>query len=547
MRVKKFEAKTMKDALKMVKAELGPDAVILGARENKRSFGLAGESSYEITAAVSESTLQKKRFVESRLNEDDRERFRISGASSQKKMIEKMVDRRLLSQQNEARSAAVRAQAQSTRPRPITTVSYIDIHDEAPAAKTQVYARRAPVTSATPAAAPSRAPQTRQAVPTSRPAARAAYEVSAGGMNAVRSEPPASAKTPTADVRNRIRSLAREAREAGRPVETKIENNSAPQTVRAAAANQEIDSLRGEIQRLQSLLEGFQKMPQTFQPSAHPGAEYGLSYDFSRSYQKLVESGINSELAAQILTRASQEIDPINAKKPSIIEAWTAKWFLQNISVCARPLTGKTHVFVGPMGGGKTSQLVKSAAQLVIREKKRIAVISTDTTKVGAVDQLKIYCQILNVPFAIVRDKADWQWLEPQLQNVDHILVDSPGMALTAVEEIQRLRGLMPIADGAQVHLCLSSAMKEQDVLEAVRRFRIVQPTDLVFTALDMSVQHGVIATVQLRSGLPLHSFGIGPRVPEDFEVATKERVLDLLFKLSSLKSSAKKGAPHEF
>jgi flagellar biosynthesis protein FlhF len=83
--------------------------------------------------------------------------------------------------------------------------------------------------------------------------------------------------------------------------------------------------------------------------------------------------------------------------------------------------------------------------------------------------------------------------------------------------------------------------MKESDALEVVRRFRVVQPTDLVFTALDLSVQHGVIATVQLRSGLPIHSFGIGSRVPEDFEVATKERVLDLLFKLSSLKRTTEK------
>jgi flagellar biosynthesis protein FlhF len=63
MRVKKFEAKSMKDALRMVKAELGPEAVILGARENKRSFGIAGETSFEVTAAVSESTLQKKRLL----------------------------------------------------------------------------------------------------------------------------------------------------------------------------------------------------------------------------------------------------------------------------------------------------------------------------------------------------------------------------------------------------------------------------------------------------------------------------------------------------
>lgn len=520
MRVKKFEAKSMKDALRMVKSELGPDAVILGARENKRSFGLAGESSFEVTAAVSEATLQKKRFVESRLKEDDREKFRTSGASAQKRMIEKMVDRRLLTQQQERATQALKAQGSLERPRPITKVNYIDIQDELPAERREqpVYARKAP------------APQPE------RPRARA--EASAGGMDVVRaSAPRTSAKAPTGEVRDRIRNLAREAWEAGRPVETRPPAKS---SATVAPAIQEIDSLKGEIQRLQALLEGFQKVPQSFQGAAHPGAEFGLGYDFSRSFQKLVETGVNTELAAEILSRAAQEIDPINAKKPSIIEAWIAKWFLQNISVCDRPLAGRIHVFAGPMGGGKTSHLVKTAAQLVIRDKKRIAVVSTDTTKVGSIDQLKIYCQILNVPFAVVRDRSDWQWLESQLQNVDHILVDSPGLALTAVDEIQKLRSLMPPTPGAQIHLCLSSAMKEQDALEAVRRFRIIQPTDLVFTALDMSVQHGVIATVQLRSGLPLHSFGIGPRVPEDFEVATKERVLDLLFKLSNMKPGAR-------
>lgn len=534
----------MKEALRMVKAELGPDAVILGARENKRSFGLGGESSFEITAAVSESTLQKKRFVESRLKEDDLEKFRMSHATSQKKMIEKMVDRRLEAQRQEAQQAASRAQGLSGRPRPITTVSYIDIHDE-PTERQQVYAtRRAPTRSEHRAlsAASERGPvrDSNRAHATSPAQSRMG---GSGGLETVRQAGTQRATTPSApagkvtgDVRNRIRNLAREAWEAGRPVEPQAAHPAPTKSGAVAPNHQEIDMLKGEIQRLQVLLEGFQKVPQTFQGASHPGAEFGLSYDFSRSFQKLIEAGVNAELVAEILTRASQEIDSIHAKKSSIVEAWVAKWFLQNISVCARPLSGKTHVFVGPMGGGKTSQLVKTAAQLVIRDKKRIAVVSTDTTKVGAIDQLKIYCQILNVPFAVVRDKADWQWLEPQLQNVDHILVDSPGVALTAVDEIQHLRGVMPSLEGAQVHLCLSSSMKEPDALEAVRRFRIVQPTDLVFTALDMSVQHGVIATVQLRSGLPLHSFGNGPRVPEDFEVATKERVLDLLFKLSNIR-----------
>jgi flagellar biosynthesis protein FlhF len=530
MRVKKFEAKSMKDALRMVKAELGPEAVILGARENKRSFGIAGETSFEVTAAVSESTLQRKRFVESRLKEDDKEKFRTADARSQRRMIEKMVDKRTQSQAVAARQAT---EAADWRPRPITKISYIDIQDEAPVQSpnnpremAKVYAPRAGVR--TPAQSSGV-----QASAVARPAAKAPRpSANVGGIEANRSG--------MADVRGKIRSLAREAFEAGGLIESAPPK--APATtasvVNSAGTNgaQEILSLKSEIHRLQSLLEGFQKVPQTFQGAGHPGAEFGLGYDFSRCYQKLVEAGVAGDLAAEILTRASQEIDSFNAKKPAIVEAWVAKWLLHNISVCTRPLAGRVHVFVGPMGGGKTSQLVKTAAQLVIREKKKVAIVTTDTSKVGAVDQLKIYCQILNVPFAIIRDRSEWQWLESQLGSIDHVLVDSPGLGLRDMDEIQKIRSLMPSADGAAIHLCLSSSMKESDALEVVRRFRVVQPTDLVFTALDLSVHHGVIATVQLRSGLPIHSFGIGSRVPEDFEVATKERVLDLLFKLSSLK-----------
>lgn len=524
MRVKKFEAKTMKDALRMVKAELGPDAVILGAKENKNSFGLGGISSFEVTAAVSESTLKKKQFVEARLRDDDKMKFQSADARAQKAMIEKMVEKRL---RNE-RAAEQPARASSiATPRPPTAISYIDIQDEPTAAnRQQVYARRAgaPVLSQTVGGGIERA-----ITEPSRPA-----------------NPAATATAAPVDVRGKIRNLAREALEAGLPVVLKPEAKPAaraktPSTVgESAMRERELETLRGEIHRLQALIDGFQKVPQTFQGSAHPGAEFGLGYDFSHSYQRLLDSGVERELAAEILTRASQEIDPMNAKKKAIVEAWVAKWFLQNISVCERALANRWHVFVGPTGGGKTSQLVKTAAQMVIREKKRVAIVSTDTSKVGAIDQLKIYCQILNVPFAIIRDRSEWAWLESQLHGVDHILVDAPGFALRDVDEIQKLRNLLPPAlaasESGAVHLCLSSSMKESDALETVRRFRVANPTDLVFTGLDLSVNHGVVATVQLRSGLPLHSFGLGARVPEDFEVATKERVLDLLFKLSSLK-----------
>jgi flagellar biosynthesis protein FlhF len=277
------------------------------------------------------------------------------------------------------------------------------------------------------------------------------------------------------------------------------------------------------------------------QIATHPGAEFGLSYDFADSYRRLVDAGVAQDLAGEIFRRASREIDPVQAKRKASIEAWVAKWFLTNVQICETPSAGRYHVFVGPVGGGKTAQLVKTAAQLVIKERKKIAIVSSDVSKVGAIDQLKIYAQILNVPFAVIRDKSDWTWIEQQLSHVDHILVDTSGASLREIDEIQKLRSLLPQTLSTidlRVHLCLSATMKETDAMETLRRFRVANLTDLIFTGLDLCVQYGVIPTLQLKSGLPLHSFGVGSRIPEDFERATKERVLDLLYKLSSLASS---------
>ena len=78
MQVRKFEARTMKDALEMVKKQLGPDAIILAAKDNSNKYGLVGESSFEITAAVSDETLHKKKLVESRMGDNDKQQFQNS-------------------------------------------------------------------------------------------------------------------------------------------------------------------------------------------------------------------------------------------------------------------------------------------------------------------------------------------------------------------------------------------------------------------------------------------------------------------------------------
>ena len=95
MQIKKFEARTMKEALEMVKIQLGPDAIILSAREITKGFGLGGEKSIEITAAYSEKVLQTKRFVESKMPDAQKEKFNRIPAKSQKEVMKKMIEQQV--------------------------------------------------------------------------------------------------------------------------------------------------------------------------------------------------------------------------------------------------------------------------------------------------------------------------------------------------------------------------------------------------------------------------------------------------------------------
>lgn len=462
MQVKKFEARTMKDALEMVKSQLGPDAIILSARDNNKSFGLVGEGSVEITAAVSEETLQRKKFAESRLRGQDLDTFLRSPARVQKNIIEKMVNKQVERQQQ----------------KPITSRRYIDIADESAAQN------------AGPAPVPAITPEAVAAVMAKRPATAPAATA-----------PAAAAAIQSAAIQK--------------------------------ANDGEISALKGEIATLRELLAKFKDIPQTVTGS-HPGADYGIPYDLAFMFEKLTGTGIAPEIAADVLVKAQENIPALKLKNRNLVEVWVARHLLETSHVTPDGFAAKVQVFAGPAGGGKTTAMVKMASHLVVNEGRKVALLTTDTFKVGAADQMRMYAQILNVPFAIIRNAADWANIMRYLANIDVVLIDMPGFGLKTPDEIEQVRALMPPAMlNPRVHLVMSATDKDSDVTEVAGRYSVLGFDDAIFTGLDASLQHGTIYNFIQRFGAPLHSFGIGPRVPEDFEPATAERVLDLLFKIT--------------
>lgn len=494
MQVKKFEAKTMNEALQMVKRELGPEAIILSAKDLTKGFGILSQTSVEVTAAITENTWHKKKLAESKMREETKQKFRQSPAPVQRAMIDHVVDNHLV------QSAAPRVKNIKT---PMTSERYISIEDES-----------------------LRMPE----------------------MNRTQEQ-----------AYIRIRNLAKNAREAGKemvesPQSTmRSSSRGRPQisagvpkvlvtqkSAQVEMGRNELVELKKEISRLQSLLQENRPVPKEGTSSAYlgyPGAAYGIPYDFNFMFEKLTHAGVDAEVTAELLKDCRETLGDIQAKKKPLIDAHMAKAILDKTLVTEVTFPKGTHLFLGPSGSGKTSTLIKAASHLIMKKGGSVAILTTDTQKLGAIEQMRIFCKILNVPFATVKSREDWTYLLNELKGIDYILCDYPGLQLKELTEIDTLRALLPHeSELIHRHLVLSATTKDQDIYQFIQKYRQSKFHDLVFTNLDQSSQHGILFNVTQKFGFPLHSFGIGSRIPEDYEVATKERVLDLIFKLSKLK-----------
>lgn len=456
MQIKKFEARTMKEALEMVKTQLGPDAIILSAKETTKAFGLGGDKSIEITAAYSEKVLQTKKFVESKLPEKQKEKFNRISAKSQKEVMRKMVEQQVEKMNNQYnRTATIKKSETSSSPSPshqFTTRRYIDIDSE----------------------------------------------------SAI-SHPAKPQLTPVT------------------------------QMAQKAWNDMEVNSLKSEIESLKTLVSQFKTMPQSFVQS-HPGAEHGIHYQFSSFYKKLVDQGLLPEIAADIIQQAQKQIAQSQQANHSVVKGWIAQYILDTTPVVSEGFE-QFHLFLGPSGTGKTSALVKFASDLILNHGKRVAIISADTLKVGATEQMKIFCQILNVPYLSLRSQQDWSNIIPYLDQIDHILVDTSGLNLRTQEEINYLKRVVPsVFQSIRKHLVLSCTVKDSDLLEIADRYSVVGFNDVIFTDLDKATLHGNIYNFVRKVDTQLFAFGIGPKVPEDFERATAERVADLILEITRTK-----------
>ena len=191
----------------------------------------------------------------------------------------------------------------------------------------------------------------------------------------------------------------------------------------------------------------------------------------------------------------------------------------------------KVIAFVGPTGVGKTTNLFKIASELVINQKLKIAVISIDTFKVGAIQQARSFSNILNIPFYAITDSKNLKKTLQNLNGFDVVLIDTVGRSHYDYWRLGEMKEILGSgSDFMEISLVISCNYKNSEAIEIVNRYRTFFPiNDIFFTKIDETYKPGILLNLPIKSNIPLSFISIGQKVPEDIRVLNAERVANYI------------------
>jgi flagellar biosynthesis protein FlhF len=218
-----------------------------------------------------------------------------------------------------------------------------------------------------------------------------------------------------------------------------------------------------------------------------------------------------------------------NYQSPAPTDEWLKSVLARHLPVTGglAPTTSLA-VLVGPTGVGKTTTVAKIAANQMMHQRRRVALVTVDVFRIGAVQQLETYARLMGLPFFVATNPEEAKKCAYQAKQVaDLVLVDTIGRSPKHTDQLASLWELVAAMDPDEVLLTLPANGNPADLTLAADQFSIFCPTSLIITKLDEATQTGVIVNLVTRLNLPVSYVTTGQNVPEDLEVPTSERLAE--------------------
>ncbi|MDX5622273.1 flagellar biosynthesis protein FlhF, partial [Clostridioides difficile] len=251
--------------------------------------------------------------------------------------------------------------------------------------------------------------------------------------------------------------------------------------------------------------------------------------DIDKICKNLLSLELNEEIVESIrIDLQEMKFNGIDTSK-NLVEILKKKIKIEN-----QVINGKI-ALVGPPGVGKTTTIAKLAAKLVFEENKKVGVITIDTYRIGAVEQLKIYTDIMNIPFKGVISPDEMELALDEMKDCDVVLIDTTGRGYKNSMQILEIKNLIDKAETDNIHLVLNCTTRESDTKAIIDSYRNVNFKSLIITKLDETITYGSIFNIMNYAQKPISYITTGQNVPDDIIKPNEDKIIRLLLGVESI------------
>jgi flagellar biosynthesis protein FlhF len=286
-----------------------------------------------------------------------------------------------------------------------------------------------------------------------------------------------------------------------------------------------LDGIHDQLQSLRGLVEDLCRRKKSPTPDLPP--------ELVSVYTRLVEGDVHEPIASGLVCQMRDELSRVELAQPGtirkrLVELVTGCLNVSGPIVCE---SGRCKIVtvVGPTGVGKTSTVAKLAANFKLRQQLRVGLVTADTFRIAAVEQLRTYAEIIDAPIKVATSPREMAEALAEFSELDLVLVDTVGRSPRDELRIKELKAFLHEAANAEVHLVLSAVASSGSLLTAIERFSAIGANRLLFCKLDEAASLGGILSSVVRTGQPVSYLGDGQDVPEHIDVADAGELAELV------------------